>query len=512
MLTTSTVLKATPSAAAPSRRRFLIPDAICAVFLALCPLLQHYKGLIGLVASSLLSNILPSHYINLADNMTITLLLLMAPYMLVRGIMLFKAFNLKRFLLLSPLFLFYVYKVVAHGTSIAEIFQVAISLGYLLALALGCIDLKKLVLAASVIASAASVLIIVQYFCYYALDFHLQLVPTSLLLPSAEQWIGGAQTGRISVTGSVFAFYRPCAFFLEPSHMFLYLFPLLFINLYKTGKNAFNWVAGVLISIGILFSTSGMGMLAVFGAWVLFAAIWDRKSDSLKPRLLLKLSSWARALCAALALLIVVLAIPSFNSSIARIVGRSKISISMFLPDREETPLENEEGSSNEGGLENAPSENSSPEEKKPEKPKKTSITGRTRGAIKIIKSMSLKQLVFGCADSVEGISAHMPGFASTLYKYGLIGILLSYIFFLFGLLKLNANYFWATVIWVVTSFFSIHTHGMIYILFYIMLFYNGHLEANGSWGKEIKSLFKGPFGKDKNKIEAKENNIALEE
>ncbi len=490
-------------------RGFKFFDAACAVLLALCPILQHYQGLIGLVADKLLSDILPTHYVNLADNMTITLMALMAPYMAVRILTRLRKIDLKRFLLVTPLLAFFLFKVIDHGTSVAELLQVAISVGYILAVGLLCIDLKTFTKAATVIACIASGFMIVQYICYYIFGFHLQLVPDKLLLPSAEQWVGLVQTGRISITGSRTAFYRPASIFLEPSHFFMYSFSLLFINLYKNKKTVFNWIAGVLISTGIVLSTSGMGVLVVFGVWVLFAAIWDDKTDSLKLSCLGKLKHWIRAICVAVVFLFLFLNVPSINHSMARIIGRKTISISMFLPQSVVNPPEtNEIGETlppetNEIGETLPPETNefgeTTPMETEPEKPlisDKNAISGRVRGAIKILKGMNFTQWIIGCADSVAGADTNMPGFMSIAYKYGIIGLILSYFFFAYGLTRFDGDYFWATVIWFGVSFLSAHTHGMIYLLFYVMLFYNGFLETTGDWTEELKAFFGNIFRK----------------
>lgn len=463
-------------------RGYKVLDGICAVILVLCPILQHYRGLVDFLITVLFVDLLPVSFLKMAgeDTLTISLMLLMTPYMLWRCLPRLQAEDKKIFWLLSPFMVFYIYKVFDHGTSVGELLQVFLSLCFLLALSMGCIDLKTVIKAATVVACVAGGLMIVQYICYYGFGFHLQLVPTDLLHPSAGQWVAGAKTGRVSVTGSIIAFYRPCAFFLEPAHLFIYCFPPLFINLYKTGKTPLNWVAGVLISLGIVLSTSGMGVAVVFGAWVLFVALWDEKTDTLKLSSLKKLKHWARAVCVVLALVLLFLNVPSINHSLARIIGRKTISISMFLPegwvDSDETSLPEVKDESLVGD--------------------RNAISGRTKVALKVLKNMRLGQWIVGCSDNVADANGHMPGFASIAYRYGVIGLLLTYCFFAYSLLKLDAAYFWMTVIWFVISLFSAHSHGMSYLLYYLLILVRGHQETTGAWTAEMKGFFQGIFRK----------------
>ena len=479
-------------------------DWICAVLLALLPILQHYRGLINMLYSALLVNVLPSSFSKLAaeDTMTVSCMLLMAPYLAVRIFSSFRKENLKGLILVAPLIVFYIYKVVDHGTSVSELFQVALSVGYLVALGFGCIDLKKFVKSATVVGCVAGAGMIVQYVCYYVFGFHLQMVPDKLLLPSAEQWVKLVQTGHYSVTGHPIAFYRTSAIFLEPSHLFIYCFPLLFINLYKNGKTPFNWVASVLVSVAIVLSTSGMGVAVIFGAWVLFATLWDAKTDLLKISSLKKGRQWLRGICTALVMLVLFLNIPSINSSIARIIGHKSISISLFIPSlgsgTEETIQPGQADVTTPTGNEPTGNETTSDPTvgngtvAQPIVTDKNAVSGRVKYAVRALKKMSIVQWIFGCSDTTTEVKAHMPGFFSIAYRYGIIGLLLSYFIFAYALFKVDAGYFWMAAIWFVVSFFSAHTHGMSYLLFYVMFVINGHQENTGAWAGELKSFFCG--------------------
>lgn len=442
-----------------------VPDKVVAILLAFIPLLQHYKGLMGLIVAPVLSHILPAHYVNRADNMAISLMIILAPYLALRILPRLKKENFKRMLPMLPLLLFFVFKVVDHGTSVAELIQVGLMLGYLIAAGLGALNLKVLVRTVSVVAAVVGLCTVLQYIGYYGFGVHLRMVPVKLLIPAADQWIPVVTDGLHSITGRYTGFYRPAAFFLEPNHLFLYCFPALFLNLYRREKNGFNWVVAALSTVGIVLSTSSMGVAVVFGTWVLFSILWDRKTDSLSLRSLLRWQNWLRTAGVALALLAVFLLVPSINSSIARIVGLK--SIELVPSDGPETMPDLPDN------LEDFLND-------------KNAVSGRVNGALDILKNMTWVQWIIGCADSTGGIASHMPGFMSIAYKYGIIGLVLSYAFFLYCLKKVNADYFWYVAIWFLASFFSTHTHGMIFMLFYVMVLCRGCQEADGSWQKEL--------------------------
>lgn len=111
--------------------------------------------------------------------------------------------------------------------------------------------MKSVFKSASRIAQVASILIIVQYVCHYIFGFHLKLVPVSLLLPESSQWIAGAETGQVGINGIRSELYRPSAFFLEPSHMFLYVFPILFVFLLSPNIDNWRRKIAILLTVGL---------------------------------------------------------------------------------------------------------------------------------------------------------------------------------------------------------------------------------------------------------------------
>ncbi|MBR5231945.1 MAG: hypothetical protein IKW00_06840 [Clostridia bacterium] len=411
-------------------------DPIVAVLLAFVPFLQHYIGIV--------------------DNAGSTLMALLVPYLGLRVLPTLRTLKLRSFALISGLILFFLYKLVDHGTYFVEIAQVGLMIFYIVCAMQHCIDTKMLKKAAICIAALAGLLLIAQYFCYFVLGFHLQLVPTPLLLEESEQWILLAQTGTHSITGVQGDLYRPSAFFLEPSHLFMYGFPCLFISLFAHENRKHNRIAALLITVGLVLSTSGMGILVAAGAWGLYQGLRNKEGNDFRLKYI-PCKEMVFRVCALLALYAVLfMTVPFINEGISRI----------FI---------SEAGTS-------------------------TAIDGRTELAIRTlrkIESTSVIQKLFGSSDTLEGITHNMPGYMATVYKYGFIGIILSYSFYAIGLFKLNMAYFWLSAILILTSFFSAHTHGTFFMLFYVLLLVEGHRSSGESWLlAELKFLFNTLFKK----------------
>ncbi len=386
-------------------------DSIFGFLLALTPILQHYKG-IGV-------------------NAGFTILILLWPWALFKLVVNYRKLQPANTGIVLGVVAFMVYKEIIHGASVIRLAYAAVMIVYLLAAACGGINLKKVISAAAKIAMAASVLICIQSLCYYILHFHLQLVPTQLLLPESHIWVAGAQTGVIGVTGHRGDLYRPSAFFLEPSHMYLYLFPQLMLVLLDSGMDRSRFKKAILFSAGILLTTSGMGLVTVVCVWLLFIALYNPEDKSFafknffrKQNLLLML---AFAVCA----LIMILTVPFIRAAVMRFLDLSS------------------------GGA----------------------IAGRTRRAFNLLGTMTGAQWLVGVTTDVSHISFNMPGFVATLYKFGAVGLALSYSGYVYSLIKVRAPYLWISALIMMLSFFTAHTHGSFYMLYFMFILIQGDQE-----------------------------------
>ena len=380
-------------------------DRIFTFLLALSPILQHYKGMIG--------------------NAGITILVVVLAYFLATFFMRKCTFRTSIVFMMFPLICFSIYKAFIHEKSVMGIAQAGVIVLFYVLGAIGIINISGLIRSASQIAMMASVLIIIQNLSYYLLGRHIQLVPTSLLLPESSQWILGAQTGRVGINGVVSALYRPSAFFLEPSHMFLYIFPLLFVFLLAPEMNRWRRNRALLLSAGIILSTSGMGICITVFAWGLYFGHSSGKFNNIKLSNIFKWKNLLIIFIFAIIGLIALFSIPTLRQSVERILTGD-------------------------------------------------AITGRTSQANTLIRSLSGRQLIIGVTSTTEDIIFNLSGFAATLYKFGLIGIILSYIFYVRSVIQFYSPYNWIGFVICVVSFFSAHTHGTIFMLYYVMILVQG--------------------------------------
>lgn len=389
----------------------LFLDKLCAFFLAISPILQHYKGPF--------------------EDAGHTILILFVPFVLLRLLHSMRSFKLADLGVVAILIVFNLYRVIDHGPSLFKLGQRMLIIIYYMALALGSINVKHLIKSAYYVAIAASICIIIQYVCFYTFGFHLQLVPTSLLLPRADQWVLGAKTGLAGITGRLRNFYRPSAFFLEPSHMFLYLFPHLFIMLLSPNTNPWRIRRALLFTLALLLSTSGMGISVAASAWALYFGLSNGKENIIRLSNIFQPKNIMVIMIFLVLLTGLYFTVPILTKSIDRIISSNTVRID--------------------------------------------AISGRTARSIELIKSLTGKKLLFGVADSTAGIKFNMPGFMASIYRYGLIGIVLSYEFYVRSLFKLNAEYFWISLVIIIVSFFSAHTHGTFYMLYYVIILLEGY-------------------------------------
>lgn len=433
-----------------------VMDVFVSLLLALAPILQHYKGIVV--------------------NAGILVLILCLPYVCLKLLFRFRSLNLKNILIALPLVLFQVFRVAAHGTTFMELAHGAVLCGYFVAIALGGINLKYVARWAYVIAMAAGIGIIIQSICYYAFGFHLQLVATDLLLEESIAWVRLAQTGIIGVTGQASAFYRPSAFFLEPSHMFLYFVPTQFFLLLTPEMNWTKRISAVIISVGLLLSTSGMGIAVVVGAWLLQLGFSGGRENILRFKHLFCKKNILRCIAFVLMFLVIAAILPFLRYSILRIFLGSRVVNSMIAAEQAEKgsklPINDLEDQLAQAEKEEAAAE---AEKLAAENAGSTAISGRIDRALSLIlHKMSGQQYWIGVSDSVDDVKFNLPGFFATMYKYGIIGTVLSYIFYVCCAVFGKGASRWTAIIILGVSLVSAHTHGTFYMLFYVLLLMDG--------------------------------------
>lgn len=435
-------------------------DSVCAMLLVLCPFLQNYQGL-------------------LVDARA-TVLILLAPYILIRLWMQ----NRVNWLIVSPMLLFSLWKFIDNGTDFTEIGREGLICLFLLAAASGVIDFKVFLRAWIAVAAMGSVLILVQYVCYYLLDYHLQLIPTHLFLSNSDQWMGLAETGKISILGNPTKMYRPSSIFMEPSHMAMYCVPAQLMLLLSPG---FNWKRGALaalITVGVVASTSGLGIVLCMGLWFLYLALYCGEGGQNKPILFIKgfsVKSYTFKGVPIKGKRYGKFTTPAFIIRPINIVLVGSLVLAAILMyafvevfrDSINRILFSEDGYN--------------------------AIAGRTDSGMLAVSKLTGSEWLFGKA--VPGTEAgwYMPAFYEMIYKYGLIGFAISYGFYVISLFKLKRQYAWLALMILGLSYFSIHTHGSAFMLLYCILLLAGHQECGTNDPRGL-SLQLHPLGFDRKK------------
>lgn len=387
----------------------LLTDRACAMLFALTPILQHYKGLYR--------------------NAGFTILLLVSIFFVLRSLIniFHNNVNSKCLIAIMPLVIYEIYTIFAHSISVNNTIYGMFMIAVFIAIAAGAVNSKTFFHTALVICKLATVCVVVQYLSYYLLHKHIQMIPVNMLLEGSDRWIRRAVVG-ISRAGEL---YRPSAFFLEPSHLYLYSFPVLCVILLSQKSDSNRIKDGIIVSLGMLLSTSGFSVAVVVMLWAVYFILFknNKTADFNLLRLLSPRTIWIIVLIFA-ALIAAYFSVPIFRDTVSRI-------------------FDTDAGTS-------------------------VAISGRVRLANEYIRNLHGKTLIFGASNRFEGFEFNMAGFHSTLYKWGIIGIVLTYWFYAQGLYKLKGEYFYMTIIIIITSFFSAHTHGTFYMMYYAMFLMNG--------------------------------------
>lgn len=388
-------------------------DRVSASLLALCPVLQHYRA--------------PMY------NAAVVVMSIVAVYLMCRMVLVRKELCWKKLKPITVLLVYMIFRIIDHGTSVTELGRSLVLSALFVAAVLDCIDLKWMCRTALVVACAASVALIIQYISFFLFDHHLQMVPVPLLRPSADQWVLGVQTGLASISGVLRedGFYRPSAFFLEPSHVYIYMFPHLFIVLLGKTQNLKQKAVAVLLSLGLILCTSSFGIVAVCAAWGLFIGFYDERTNTFTIKNLIRRRT----------LILIGIALVAFVAAVICVPRLQRVVVRIFY---------NDPG-------------------------KSTAIGGRIADALEGLKELTPKQWLLGVSDTIRGIPYNMPGIIGALRCHGIFAMILSMELYVKSLWKLKMP-FWPVALMVVgTSFFSAHTHSAPGMMYYVLILLLGY-------------------------------------
>lgn len=215
---------------------------VCAVVIALIPILFSYKQIFSI-------------------SPTYLTLILCAPFALIR--LLNRKITSVKNLGWIAAYLFYC--MASHGIGISEIIVTVLFLVYALAANNGMFDEKFIWKSVVVISCIATVGILLQTLCYYLLGTRLFLCPTNLMDESIWMQYGVETSDQVLSS----ALYRPASFFLEPSMFAQYVvLGVMYLRL-SEAKDIKSFGIAVFLSVGIIASTSGIGIASLIVVWLL---------------------------------------------------------------------------------------------------------------------------------------------------------------------------------------------------------------------------------------------------
>ena len=266
-----------------------------------------------------------------------------------------------------PIVLYLLYMIFKNSGM--EAFLPIIILIHIVAFSTGAANEKFLRLSIETISVAASICLLIQVLVHAVFEFHIPMINSNLILDSLSVYQQPIKTGYSVIE----KMYRPSAFFLEPSHFTQYCIVGLGSSLFRFEKKISH---SILITLGIIFTTSGLGFVLVFVMW----SWWYISNND--RRLLLRNKGRIITIAIVVPILIIIISkIPFFGSITSR-----------FL-----TPESY--------GNYNA-------------------IAGRLFWWDTYFGSLSWKDLIVGFgADKLPDI--YFTGFMTVLYAYGIIGVAL---------------------------------------------------------------------------------------
>ncbi len=307
---------------------------------------------------------------------------------------------------LVPLYIYFVY--VMTKSPVENILLCIAILVHLTAIAAGAVDAQKLKKYMVFLSLLASSLVIVQLLVHTLTGFHIPCINYRWCLDSMSSYRSAIQTGIPSVE----KIYRPSSIFLEPAHLAQYCIMGLIMCLFDREKRIKE---AIVISLGILCTTSGMGIVLVllcWGWWFMYSN--ERLTQARRiQRMLL-------GCVAAVVVYAVLMRIPFFRGAIGRITGTAS------------------------GGY--------------------NAINGRFFWWDTYFGGRGWKELLYGFGlNALPGV--YFTGFMEQLYAYGIVGFVLFVVALLFILKKSGSMGKLLTVIYIALLFFANLT-GFISIVF----------------------------------------------
>lgn len=165
---------------------------------------------------------------------------------------------INRVSILLPLMVYFIY-VMYKSTGENILLCIAI-LFHLTAIIFGAVNVTTLKKIVVIISTISACLVILQLLVHTLTGVHIPFINYNLCISSVSSYRSAIISGISTVEGT----YRPSALFLEPAHLTQYCIIGMVFCLFDEAPNMRN---AIIISLGILCTTSGMGIVLVFVCW-----------------------------------------------------------------------------------------------------------------------------------------------------------------------------------------------------------------------------------------------------
>ena len=331
-------------------------QVVCAIVIALIPILFSYKQIFSI-------------------SPTYIVLILLLPYVALKLISK-KCFVFKY---QGILFLYLFYMLIDHGITLGEVVVFFLFLIYAFATHNRVFNAEILWKVIVSISCIATIGVLIQAFFYYGLGQQILMCPTGMMEPDVWEQYGVDSSYR----AGGHEMFRPAAFFLEPSIYSQYVvLAIMYLRLSEV-RTKKDLQLAIFLSIGIIVSTSGIGIATIVAVWLLsYGKVIFNSKNFLK--------GFVGVLFFIVVLIIAFNVSEIFRESALRIVGLGEHS-------------------------------------------DYNAIAGRTGGVVFMWNSLSGSELWFGTGEYIS--KWYTWGFLGTffriIYEYGLIGVSLFTLLFL---------------------------------------------------------------------------------
>lgn len=318
--------------------------------------------------------------------------------------------------------LFYAYMICRADGSLTRIILCIASFFNIWGIGCGAIKTQKLRKIIEWFAILNTVLVLLQTLSYYGL--HVQIHYLS------QSWVHRAFHDSYALRVSS-GLYRPSALFLEPSHYAQFCCFALISVLFPAEEEKVNLKKALVIAAGCLLTTSGMGMAMTAGIFGWYVFLKKRKQGSR----LTSIIGWGFVF---VIVFIILMQIPIFQTAFRRVFS---------------------------------------------EVDGYNAIRGRTGNWSDAIAPMRGATLWLGYGDSAR-YPYYLNGLSDTIYKYGVMGVALEFLCFLYLMLRKVKNYVWCCCIVFICLFCFSHLTS-----FYTQVFYFGMIMAECATGIDTVNI-----------------------